>query len=237
MRALLVCVLGLSFLAGCACQEPTLDIEARVLDSIPVVPLITNLGVSTALLGEDSTLVTVSHAIPRGEFSGPAEVSSASYTYNVLTSGDGLQRSWTVWDDTIADLGQGQDWAKLSLSPALTPGAVFHSPATITWSSQPPLVGEQLVLVGYTMEGDVLQRYWVPVQVIASPAQFQVLDAGHHVWFRTLTGKNLRNGFSGAPLLRQSADGVFEFCAMMVSSKKAGGIPLDVGVAIYVPKN
>ncbi len=238
MRARLVAVFGLLLLAGCACQEPKLSIEASVLDSIPVVPLVTVLGVSTAWLDGDLSLVTVSHAIPRGQSSGPAEVSWTSVIYTVTASGDGLEREWALWDSTIARLGQGQDWAKMRLTLPLTQGSFFTDPLTITWSDQPPRVGEQLVIVGYTREDNQVVRYWTPIEIIDVPEVHREIDAGHHVWFRTVTGKNLREGFSGAPLLRQRVDGGFEACAMMVSAQyKRGGEPLSTGVAIVVPKD
>jgi|GEM_PF-7128210 len=237
MRLWLLGVLSVIFLTGCTIEQSGPKWEPDLLNSIPVVSLVTRTGVSTAWLDENSVLISTSHGIPRGEASGQMCVSSVPVTYQVIDSGDGLKREWSVWDAaTIAGSGQCQDWAKLSVFPAIDPSSIFPKPQKLTIGTQPPKVGEQLLLIGYTFEGGKLARYWTPITIIDVPAVHRELDAGHHVWFKTSTHKRLRPGFSGAPLLRQTGDGLFEVCAMMVSAQhKKGGSPLDVGVAIIVP--
>jgi hypothetical protein len=105
---------------------------------------------------------------------------------------------------------------------------------SVSWSRQSPKVGEHLLLIGYTREKEELVRYWTLIEIIDVPVRHRKSDAGHHVWFKTVSGEKLREGFSGAPLLRAVDDGQFEACAMMVSAAYVKDVPSDIGVAIVL---
>lgn len=224
--------------AGCATTATvTPGTGSFVADQVPVVSVVTERGLATGWLRDDGSIVTVSHVIPRAQPTGAAEVSTVPGAYTVLASGDDLAEVWdTAWkcaDPAVPRSGQLRDWAILSHSAGLTPTDIYPMCLDLGVDAKAPIIGERLLLVGYTREDGELIRYWVDVEVC--PAPERVHATGNHVWFATSNRSKLRQGFSGAPLLRRRDDGTYQAVAMMVGAERRSGIPLDRGVAIPLP--
>jgi hypothetical protein len=235
--------------ASCA-PAPRIAIDLRALDGVPVLPLQTDTGVSSALLLEDGTVLTCSHGIPRGHETGELCLGGFWTRYHVAMSGDNLATHWDVWKGKVPD-GMHGDWSHVTLTPAVRPSDFFHPPFPVTPSPRPPQPGETVYVVGYTIEPDPngtpeaphhAVRHWVPLIVTPPPTRSLAETAEPVVWVRTgpeedlpelpppaspqggRPGAFLARGFSGTPLLRPiaSADGrpAFEACGVLVAADR-----------------
>ena len=83
-------------LGGCHADGGGLrvDLDLRVLDRVPVVPIQTPTGFGTGLLLPDGRAVTCSHIFPRGQHDLEARIAGRQVRCRILQSGDGLKHEW-----------------------------------------------------------------------------------------------------------------------------------------------
>lgn len=253
MRPLTCLALLLIVLGGCRAQ-PSVTIDPRTLDCVPVVALaFRDAGNATALVLDDGTLLTCSHALPPEAGSCRVQVNGVEHNYHIV--GRGLPAavgSWKVKQPPVSL----DDWAAISLDQPMNAASVVGCTVPCVLAFEPPRVGETVYLVGYTAEfrgapGDSLfVRYWVPLIVVPAPRGFPAGLSESVVWLRTGSRKfaspdqsiqrmwsrplnEVRPGFSGAPVLRVGHDASgevrFEVCAILPG--KADGRS-DYGAAI-----
>lgn len=229
-------------LAGCR-AEPVIAIDLRILDSIPVVPLqISGSDEShslrhsaTGLLLGDGSVLTCSHALPRGVRGGGGggggalgrvRVTGPWINYDVKSRGTyrGDGSSWM--DDAPPE--SLDDWAVITLDPPVDPAQFVQPTVAYHVSFEAPRVGETVYLVGYTVEPvegsseGAFIRYWVPLIVVSPPSNARSLGESV-VWLRgpsepfaqtqapAYGGRplaSLRHGFSGGPVLRVRPGGL-----------------------------
>ena len=264
-------VFGLSFLAGAiltgcaelrAPGEPVVTIDLRVLDRVPVFPLVIAEGDdvklslkhgATGMLREDGTIITCSHFIPRGYAHGRLCVTGPWIGYQVLDSGDGLSVKWSSWSEE-APLPVTQDWAVLQPSPPIDVAQFLSDPVFVLAGTSPPQVGETLYLVGYTLHPDSprnrprFARFWVPLLVVSTPESLTALGravasvqtasqpypepTANHALGSGTPSSVLRPGFSGSPVLRSLGDGRFEQCAIYHGLVQGRD---DIGIVLATP--
>ncbi|MBK9187710.1 MAG: trypsin-like peptidase domain-containing protein [Phycisphaerales bacterium] len=251
----------LLILGGCR-AEPAVEIDLRVLDSIPVVPLQFSDGAdetaslrhsATGLLLGDGIVLTCAHTLPSERQHGRVRVTGPWISYEVRTRGSYRGDGSEPWKDTEPPESL-DDWAVITLDPPVEPAHVILSSQVCPLTFEPPSVGETVYLVGYTVEpvegspDGAFVRYWVPLLVVPAPTNVRSAFESSVVWLRgpsrpfaqtqvhAYGGKplaSLRQGFSGAPVLRVRDDGAggvrLEVCAILHGRALRRD---DLGVAI-----
>lgn len=245
-------------LLGACRAEPKIELDLRQLDTVPVVPLVMKQGASSALIRPDGRLLTCSHAIGRGEAAGETMVAGIAMNYAVLASGDGLAVQWRTWNRNEPQR-HDLDWALLSVDQPVSM-AGFVAPGEVALSVKRPEVGETLYLVGYTVEGTQLVRYWAVFVVVPKPSGDFTAEESL-VWIRAGSGaseaerqaavvpawpgagrltRGLMKGLSGSPILRHTKVGGvdrLEACGIFVGAgTMENGKASDYGVAIPLPE-
>ncbi len=136
-------------LAGCR-AEPTVEIDLRSLDSVPVVPLHFSEGAdetdslrhsATGLLLGDGTVLTCAHTVPDHLPQGRVRVTGPWINYKLRTRGTYRGDASVAWKDTEPPESL-DDWAVIALDPPVEPAQVVHSAHSCTLSFEPPPVGE-----------------------------------------------------------------------------------------------
>jgi hypothetical protein len=254
-------IVAMLFLAACAAQ-PRVDIDLRMLDGVPAVPIETRTGICTGLLMDDGQLLTCSHGIPRGEAGGEMVVAGLATRYTVIRSGDNLERTWSSWHGKVP-AALDQDWSLISTQPGVDPRQVFSVlvPAPLS-AVAAPKPGDTVYIVGYTARSQspsgsyagYLVRHWVPMLVVEPPGHYAA-DHQPIIWLTTGSSgaaymstptstaetaghpdSLASHGYSGAPVLRKRSDGKLETCAIMVAGdNKTGDGRGTFAVAIPLP--
>jgi hypothetical protein len=217
--------------SGCASgsrevSDPNILARLRTICVLPFVG--PDGGLSTACLRSDGTVLTVSHALPRGKVQGNCVLGWREVTYTVASSGDGLTSQWH--DKSRADqVPWSLDWAVLTTSPRSS--SAGPEITEMVAATEVPAWGEDLYLIGYTGLGD--RPHVVRVRVIEPPKPLAPARADGLIWIEAESGSEIRRGYSGGPLVRLKADGTIVHCGMLRGAGFTGaGRETRLGVAI-----
>lgn len=206
-------------------------VDPSVLDrlrSVCAIPLaVPAVGLSTASLRSDGTLLTVSHSLPRGCTQGVCILGQREVGYAVLSSGDGLAIDW----QQASAPDWSKDWAVITPSPTARPaGAETRDPAT---ASSSPSAGEILYLIGYS--GAAERPHVLRLTVIAPPKSLAPARDPDLIWLEADEGSVIHRGYSGGPIVRLGSQGAVELCGILRGagfSRSGGETRLGVAVAI-----
>lgn len=213
----ILCVAISACLIGCE-REMGVRIDPQFFDRLAVVPLQSDAGIAAGLILEDGTVVSCLHVLSHESTVGQIVIMGHPVFYEIVARGDAHKETWSRWERGESQPPQlEQDWVMLRTEPELAASHWRPRPEYLNISNGAPAPGDRVYLIGYAAVDGEISRFQSAFRVISRPKTYASASASNGIfWLRTLEGSALRQGFSGAPILRRNRDDQWEICGIFV---------------------